>query len=159
MELVRALIDRASGHLPDTLDIRYIMDQSDEVRDILYDLLNNVLTAIVLVIIVVIAAMGPRSALLVGLTIPGAFLTGILVIWSMGVTLNIVVLFSLILVAGMLVDGAIVVSELADRNLNEGQPVRTAWWRPRHAGLAGDCLHRHHALGVCAPAVLARGGG
>lgn len=127
VEQVRALIDRASGHLPDTLDIRYIMDQSDEVRDILYDLLNNVLTAIVLVIIVVIAAMGPRSALLVGLTIPGAFLTGILVIWSMGVTLNIVVLFSLILVAGMLVDGAIVVSELADRNLNEGQPVRTAW--------------------------------
>ena len=75
----------------------------------------------------VIAAMGPRSAVMVGLTIPGAFLTGILVIWSMGLTLNIVVLFSLILVAGMLVDGAIVVSELADRNLSEGQTVKHAW--------------------------------
>jgi multidrug efflux pump len=127
VEQIRALIDQARPQLPDTLDIRYIMDQSDEVRDILFDLLNNVMTAIVLVIIVVIAAMGPRSAVLVGLTIPGAFLTGILVIWSMGLTLNIVVLFSLILVAGMLVDGAIVVSELADRNLGDGQPVREAW--------------------------------
>jgi len=127
VEQVRALVDQARPQLPDTLDIRYIMDQSDEVRDILFDLLNNVMTAIVLVLIVVIAAMGPRSAVLVGLTIPGAFLTGILVIWSMGLTLNIVVLFSLILVAGMLVDGAIVVSELADRNLGDGQPVREAW--------------------------------
>ena len=124
---VRQLIEEAKPQLPDSLEIRYIMDQSEEVRDILSDLLNNVLTAIVLVLIVVIAAMGPRSAVMVGLTIPGAFLTGILVIWSMGLTLNIVVLFSLILVAGMLVDGAIVVSELADRNLSEGQTVKHAW--------------------------------
>ncbi len=124
---VRALIDEAQPRMPEALEVRYIMDQSEEVQDILSDLLNNVLTAIVLVLIVVIAAMGPRSALLVGLTIPGAFLTGILVVWGMGFTLNIVVLFSLILVAGMLVDGAIVVSELADRNLSDGQPVKTAW--------------------------------
>ena len=127
IEQIRTLLDDARPRLPETLEIRYIMDQSEEVRDILSDLLNNVLTAIVLVIIVVIAAMGPRSALLVGLTIPGAFLTGILVIWGMGLTLNIVVLFSLILVAGMLVDGAIVVSELADRNLSDGQTVKQAW--------------------------------
>ncbi|MEA1079254.1 efflux RND transporter permease subunit [Marinobacter qingdaonensis] len=127
VEKVRELIRQARPQLPDSLEVRYIMDQSGEVRDILSDLLNNVLTAIVLVIIVVIAAMGPRSALLVGLTIPGAFLTGILVIYGMGLTLNIVVLFSLILVAGMLVDGAIVVSELADRNLSEGRAVTSAW--------------------------------
>ncbi|MEE2763201.1 MAG: efflux RND transporter permease subunit [Pseudomonadota bacterium] len=127
VEKVRELIRQARPQLPDSLEVRYIMDQSGEVRDILSDLLNNVLTAIVLVIIVIIAAMGPRSALLVGLTIPGAFLTGILVIYGMGLTLNIVVLFSLILVAGMLVDGAIVVSELADRNLSEGRTVTSAW--------------------------------
>lgn len=127
VEKVKALIESAGPQLPDELEVRYIMDQSGEVRDILSDLLNNVLTAIVLVIVLIIAAMGPRSALLVGLTIPGAFLTGILVIWGMGFTLNIVVLFSLILVAGMLVDGAIVVSELADRNLSEGQSVKSAW--------------------------------
>jgi multidrug efflux pump len=124
---VRELIARAQPQLPDSLDIRYIMDQSDEVQNLLSDLLNNVLTAIVLVIIVIIATMGPRSAVLVGLTIPGAFLTAILVIWMMSLTLNIVVLFSLILVAGMLVDGAIVVSELADRNLSDGYKVQEAW--------------------------------
>ncbi|OEY66946.1 efflux RND transporter permease subunit [Marinobacter sp. X15-166B] len=124
---VKALLEAGKGQLPEELEIRYIMDQSTDVVDILSDLLNNVLTAIVLVIIVIVAAMGPRSALLVGLTIPGAFLAGILMIWSLGFTLNIVVLFSLILVAGMLVDGAIVVSELADRNLSTGLPVRDAW--------------------------------
>ncbi|MCL1478036.1 MAG: efflux RND transporter permease subunit [Marinobacter sp.] len=124
---VRELIVAAQERLPDELDIRYIMDQSGEVEDMLTDLLNNVLTAIVLVTIVIIATMGPRAAILVGLTIPGAFLTAILVIWSMGMTLNIIVLFSLILVTGMLVDGAIVVSELADRNLSDGLSVNNAW--------------------------------
>ncbi|WP_166258493.1 efflux RND transporter permease subunit [Marinobacter salicampi] len=124
---VKGLIAQAESQFPDGLEVQYIMDQSTEVRDILADLLNNVLTAIVLVIIVIIATMGLRSALLVGLTIPGAFLAGILLIWGLGYTLNIVVLFSLILVAGMLVDGAIVVSELADRNLHDGLPARKAW--------------------------------
>ncbi|MFL1404480.1 efflux RND transporter permease subunit [Marinobacter sp. M1N3S26] len=124
---VRGLMDAAGPWLPDELDVRYTMDQSEDVRNILSDLLNNVLTAIVLVVIVVIAAMGPRSAALVGITIPGAFLSGILLIWTVGYTLNIVVLFSLILVAGMLVDGAIVVSELADRNLSDGMSPRKAW--------------------------------
>lgn len=127
VEKVRYLIDQAGERIPEEVDVRFIMDQSTDVRNILSDLLNNVLTAVVLVIIVIIAAMGPRSALLVGLTIPGAFLAGILLIWSMGYTLNIVVLFSLILVAGMLVDGAIVVSELADRNFSEGRSPRRAW--------------------------------
>ncbi|MGM0433725.1 MAG: efflux RND transporter permease subunit [Pseudomonadota bacterium] len=124
---VQHLMDEARERLPDAVRITTIMDQSDEVNDILSDLLNNVLTAIVLVLVIVVAVMGPRSALLVGLTIPGAFLSGILLIWLLGYTLNIVVLFSLILVAGMLVDGAIVVSELADRNRLAGMPPREAW--------------------------------
>src|SRR5690606_17498445 len=73
------------------------------------------------------ATMGVRSALLVGITIPGAFFAGILMIAMLGYTMNIIVLFALILVAGMLVDGAIVVSELADRNLAEGQKPKQAW--------------------------------
>jgi len=124
---VQHLLSRAESRLPNAVTVRTIMDQSEDVTDILGDLLNNVLTAIVLVLIIILATMGPRSALLVGLTIPGAFLSGILLIWTLGYTLNIVVLFSLILVAGMLVDGAIVVSELADRNLLEGQSPGTAW--------------------------------
>ncbi len=127
IEQVKGVMEQAAPLLPQGMEVSYIMDQSQEVQSMLSDLLNNVLTAIVLVLILVVASMGMRSALLVGLTIPGAFLTGILAIWMMGFTLNIVVLFSLILVAGMLVDGAIVVSELADRNLQQGETPRRAW--------------------------------
>ncbi|WP_280549401.1 efflux RND transporter permease subunit [Halomonas sp. 11-S5] len=124
---VQGLLDEAAGLIPDELEITTILDQSETVRDILSELLNNVVTAVVLVLVLILAAMGLRSALMVGLTIPGAFLTGILLIWALGYTLNIVVMFALILVAGMLVDGAIVVSELADRHLRQGQPPREAW--------------------------------
>ncbi|AXY42235.1 efflux RND transporter permease subunit [Halomonas sp. JS92-SW72] len=127
IEQVNGLLDEAAGLIPDGLEITTIMDQSQMVEEMLDELLNNVLTAVVMVLVVILAAMGLRSALMVGLTIPGAFLTGILLIWTLGYTLNIVVLFSLILVAGMLVDGAIVVSELADRHLRQGQPPREAW--------------------------------
>ncbi len=127
IEQTQAILDKAKEWFPPGMEVNYIMDQSEQVRDMLSDLLNNVLTAVVLVLILIIATMGVRSAILVGITIPGAFLAGILLIWLMGYTMNIVVLFSLILVAGMLVDGAIVVSELADRNMIEGQPPKLAW--------------------------------
>lgn len=123
----RALVEQAQEWLPQGMEVTYIMDQSKEVKNMLSDLLNNVMTAVVLVLILIIATMGVRSAILVGVTIPGAFLTGILLVWLVGFTMNIIVLFSLILVAGMLVDGAIVVSELADRNVAAGQPPKLAW--------------------------------
>ncbi|MEG3081786.1 efflux RND transporter permease subunit [Halomonas sp. 5021] len=124
---VRERLAQADDLLPDQLRFTTILDESTTVENMLSELLNNVLTAVVLVLIVVVAAMGWRMALLVGLTIPGAFLTGILLVWACGFTLNIVVLFALILVAGMLVDGAIVVSELADRHLRDGQAPHQAW--------------------------------
>ncbi|MEA2120400.1 efflux RND transporter permease subunit [Halovibrio sp. HP20-50] len=124
---VRERLEEAGDLLPEQLRFTTILDESTTVENMLSELLNNVLTAVVLVLIVVVAVMGWRMALLVGLTIPGAFLTGILLIWAFGFTLNIVVLFGLILVAGMLVDGAIVVSELADRHLRDGQSPHQAW--------------------------------
>ena len=127
IEAVRKQFALAEDLLPEQLRITTILDESVTVQNMLSELLNNVLTAVVLVLIVVVAVMGWRMALLVGLTIPGAFLTGILLVWVFGFTLNIVVLFALILVAGMLVDGAIVVSELADRHLHEGQAPHQAW--------------------------------
>jgi multidrug efflux pump len=127
IEQARAVVDQASEFFPEGMEVHYIMDQSTEVENMLSDLLNNVLTAVVLVMILIIASMGMRSALLVGITIPGAFLAGILVIWMIGYTMNIIVLFSLILVAGMLVDSAIVITEVADRNLAQGLPPKRAW--------------------------------
>ncbi len=120
IEEVQALVTEHQKLWPQGLEHSYIMDQSTQVKTMLDDLLNNVMTGIVLVMIIILGAMGLRSSLLVGLAIPGSFLAGILVLNMIGFTLNIVVLFSLILVVGMLVDGAIVVIELADRRMKQG---------------------------------------
>lgn len=116
---VRAIVAKEKQHWPTALNVAYMQDKSTEIRDMLSDLQNNILSAIILVMIIIIAALGPRSAILVGLAIPSSFLATILILDAIGFTLNIVVLFSLILVVGMLVDGAIVVIELADRRMDE----------------------------------------
>ena len=131
IESVRQVInqERASWHktLKKNIRISYSQDKSKKVRTMLLDLQNNVMAAVLLVMIVVIATLGVRTAGLVGLAIPGSFLTGILVISAAGLTVNIVVLFALILAVGMLVDGAIVVTEYADRKMLEGEPPMRAY--------------------------------
>ena len=124
---VKALIEVERQRWPNQVFVDYVGDQSVDVQDTLNDLQNNVLSAVLLVVIVIIATLGSRTALLVGLAIPGAFLTGILVLAIAGLTVNIVVLFGLIMAVGMLVDGAIVVTEFADRELNEGKSKRQAY--------------------------------
>ena len=124
---VRAIVEQVQTSWPETIKVNYLQDKSDEIKTMLGDLENNVMTAIVLVMIVIVAALGVRPAILVGLAIPGSFLTAMVVISFFGYTLNIVVLFSLILVVGMLVDGAIVTIELADRYIQEGESPKTAF--------------------------------
>lgn len=127
IDQVRYVVEEGRKLWPESIQVRYMQDQSEQVKDMLKDLQNNVMSAIILVMVVIIAALGLRSAMLVGLAIPGSFLTGILVLYWMGHTLNIVTLFSLILVVGMLVDGAIVVIELADRKMGEGLTPKLAY--------------------------------
>ena len=124
---IRVAIDEERKRLPPSLDIGFHQDKSEETQTMLTDLQNNVISGVVLVMIVIMAALGIRSSVLVGFAIPGSFLTGILVIYAMGHTMNVVVLFSLILVVGMLVDGAIIVSELADRNIDKGMSTELAY--------------------------------
>ncbi|WP_371168117.1 efflux RND transporter permease subunit [Aliiroseovarius sp. 2305UL8-7] len=124
---VRGVIEAAQTDWPDSVHIAYTLDESEQVKSMLSDLEANVIAAIILVMIVVVYALGLRSSLLVGLAIPGAFLTGVAGLYFMGYTMNIVVLFSLILVVGMLVDGAIVTVELADRYLHEGKSSKEAY--------------------------------
>lgn len=124
---VKEIIEDAQGNWPDNIKVTYLQDESKQVQDMLSDLEANVIAAIVLVMIVIVYALGFRSAILVGLSIPGAFLTGVTALWFMGYTMNFVVLFSLILVVGMLVDGAIVTIELADRQLQDGATPKDAY--------------------------------
>jgi multidrug efflux pump len=128
IEKVRAVVLAASADWPADVEVAFSQDQSSDIRQMLADLQNNVLSAILLVMIVIVWALGWRSAALVGVAIPGSFLAGILVLSSAGLTMNVVVLFSLILAVGMLVDGAIVVTEYADREMAEGAHRRDAYF-------------------------------
>jgi len=120
VEQVRAVVEDERADWPASVEVTYSQDKSVQIRNMLTDLQNNVISAVLLVMVVVIAALGLRSAGLVGIAVPGSFLTAILVLAVAGLTINIVVLFSLILAVGMLVDGAIVVTEYADRKMAEG---------------------------------------
>ena len=120
VDKVKALIEENQEYWPSNIQVSYAGDSSKDVKQMLNDLQNNVISAVLLVVIVILATLGLRSAGLVGIAIPGSFLTGILVLWLSGITVNIVVLFALIMAVGMLVDGAIVVTEFADREMSAG---------------------------------------
>lgn len=124
---VRDIVAEESKLWPANIQVDFTGDTSENVKDMLADLQNNVASAVLLVVIVIIAILGVRSAALVGISIPGSFLTGILVLSAFGMTMNMMVLFGLIMAVGMLVDGAIVVTEFADREMSEGVHRKEAY--------------------------------
>lgn len=124
---VRALVEQERALWPADIHVTYSQDRSATIRTMLGDLENNLAITVLLVMIIVVAELGLRTSALVGIAVPGSFLTGILALYAMGYTINIVVLFGLILAAGNVVDGAIVVTEYADRKMVEGMPRRPAY--------------------------------
>ena len=156
VDSVRRTVEQERARWPENLQVTFTQDNSEDVRTMLQDLQNNVLTAVLLVMVVTLAALGLRSSALVGISVPGSFLAGILIIWLSGWSINIVVLFSLIMAVGMLVDGATIVVELADRNLAAGYSRKEAYIRRGAANVgARDLLDRNDARRVRAAAVLA----
>lgn len=129
IEQAKAIVAAEKQYWPDEIAVSISRDKSDDVHDMLTELQNSVLIAVLLVFIVIIGILGIRSALLVGISIPGSFLLGILLIGSFGITINMMVLFALIMAVGLLVDGAIVVTEMADRRLAEGESRHDAYSR------------------------------
>ena len=129
IDAVKALIAEEQKYWPAAIEVVASRDKSKDVNDMLSELQNSVLSAVLLVFIVIIGILGIRSALLVGVAIPGSFLMGILIIGYFGVTINMMVLFALIMAVGMLVDGAIVVTEMADRRMAEGESRYDAYSR------------------------------
>ena len=129
VEAVKAVVAEESARWPEGVEVEFSNDESRFIRIMLTDLQNNVLTAVLLVMIIIAGALGLRTGLLVGIAIPGSFLAGVLVLAALGLTVNMVVLFSLILSVGLLVDGAIVVTEYADRKMIETASLRTVDFR------------------------------
>lgn len=126
---VREAVKATSANWPAAIEVNYLLDKSTFIYEVLGSLQSSILTAIFLVMILVVTALGLRSALLVGLAIPASFMVGFLILGLAGFTVNMMVMFGLVLTVGMLVDGAIVVTEYADRKLAEGLPPEDAYIR------------------------------
>lgn len=119
-ERINDVIDRVQPTWPPDTRITKLMDQSKDIRLLVADLENNIITGLLLVLIVLFFAMGFRNALLVSLAIPFSMLLSFTVLQLLGLTLNMVVLFSLTLALGMLVDNAIVIVENIYRYMEQG---------------------------------------
>ncbi len=126
---VKAVVDdyRASPTWPSTIQVEYSQDKSRYIFDMVRSLSSSIINAILLVFAVCVIALGLRSALFVGFAIPGSFLIALFIMWTQGETINMMILFGLILSVGVLVDSAIVIIEYADRKLSEGLPAREAY--------------------------------
>lgn len=124
---VKAVVTQVQPYWPAGIQAGTLQDESRQIQEMLNDLFNNVLVATLLVMMLVLGSLGLRTSVLVGLIIPGAFLMSLIVLNASGYTMNMVVLFALILSVGMLVDGGIVVTEYADRRLAEGASRRQAY--------------------------------
>lgn len=132
VDAVKKVTEEFQKTLPEGTEISFSQDKSTTIRQMLADLQNSVLTAVILVFIVILYALSGRASLLIGLAIPASFLIGILGLQLAGLTVNIVVLFSLILAVGMLVDDAIIVTEYAERRMAEGMDKRQAFALASH---------------------------
>ena len=132
VDQARAVAEAFRPLLPEGVEISFSQDKSKDVRQLLFDLQNSVLTAVILVFIVILYALSARASILIGLAIPASFLMGMLALSLWGFTINIVVLFSLILAVGMLVDDAIIVTEFAERRMSEGMDKREAFAMASH---------------------------
>ena len=118
---VFAILAAAKPLLPHGVQYTVTLNESKDIKRMVSELENNILTALILVLTTLFLFLGVRSSLIVALAIPFSFFISFIILMAMGITLNMVVLFSLILALGMLVDNAIVIVENIYRHLEEGK--------------------------------------
>lgn len=119
---VKALVAAEAETWPEGVSYRILGDQSENIDNMVSELQNNIITALILVVGVLMIFMGARNSLFVAVAIPLSMLCSFLVLQFLGYTLNMVVLFSLILALGMLVDNGIVIVENIYRHVEMGTP-------------------------------------
>ncbi|MCR9270078.1 MAG: efflux RND transporter permease subunit [Hyphomonadaceae bacterium] len=124
---VEAIVARQSQTWPTSIDYTLTSDMSEMIDEQLGQLQASIAVAVVLVMIIVVAALGLRSAGMVGLAIPGSFVMAFLMLGMFGYTINMMVMFGMVIAVGILVDGAIVVVEYADRKMAEGLDRKQAY--------------------------------
>jgi multidrug efflux pump len=127
VKTIRSVVAEEQKHWPATVKVDFTYDNSEFIGRTLTVLESGILTASLLVMMIIVASLGIRQGIIVGLAIPACFLIAFLMIHAKGVTLNQMVMFGMVLAVGILVDGGIVVVEYADRKMAEGMPKEMAF--------------------------------
>ena len=127
VQAVKAAVAEDQKTWPPTIRSAFAFDGSDQIARMLSVLEGGLITASILVMVVIIASLGVRQGLMVGAAIPVCFMLTFLMLQAAGMTLNMMVMFGLVLAVGILVDGGIVVVEFADRKMAEGMSKQAAF--------------------------------
>jgi len=123
----RKIAEEMKAKWPDSIRVDYTFDESESINRTLTLLESGLIIAVILVMVIVVASLGVRPGIMVGLAIPACFMLAFLLLQANGITLNMMVMFGLVLAVGMLVDGSIVVVEYADRKMSEGFDKKEAF--------------------------------
>ncbi|MEM1327607.1 MAG: efflux RND transporter permease subunit [Bacteroidota bacterium] len=123
---IALVVEELEEELPSDLKLSLFNDQSVNTRLQVNNLENSIISGVILVVLVLLFFLGLRNASFVGIAIPLSMLTGILILYATGTTMNVVVLFALILALGLLVDNGIVVVENIYRYMQEGYSATDA---------------------------------
>jgi multidrug efflux pump subunit AcrB len=119
---IDTIVKEAQKTFPKNTTIKKLINKSKDIRMMVADLENNIISGLILVVAILFISLGFRNALLVGIAIPFSMFLSFTILYAMGYTLNMIVLFSLTLSLGMLVDNAIVIIENIYRYLQQGVP-------------------------------------
>ncbi|GLQ10203.1 acriflavin resistance protein [Devosia yakushimensis] len=124
---VRRVTAEFTSNWPQGVQTSFLIDQADSTKNLFRSLEAAVLTAVALVLITCVATLGWRAAIMIGMSIPISFMMAFLVVQMLGMTINMMIMFGLVLAVGVLVDDPIVVVEYAERKLQEGVSKREAF--------------------------------
>jgi multidrug efflux pump len=124
---VRAVTEETAKDWPAGVNYSFFLDQAETTTALFRSLEAAVLTAVALVLITCVATLGVRPAIMIGLSIPLSFMMAFLVAQGLGMTINMMVMFGLVIAVGVLVDDPVVVVEYAERKLMEGVPKKEAF--------------------------------
>ena len=117
---VDEVVQSFKSKVPSDVNFTYAMDSREIMEDNVNSLQGNIILATIFVIIVTMLALGIRSSLIVGSGIPVSILIALFVLYVLGYDYNFMVIFGMLVALGMLIDGSLVVVELADRKMLEG---------------------------------------
>ena len=126
-DAVKAMLEEEKANMPAGIRLATVFDSTPFALQMVEELEGNILAALALVLVIIVAALGLRSSFLVSMGMPISTLGGLTVLYLLGYSFNFMVLFGLLLALGMIVDGAIVITEYADRKMIDGYSPRDAY--------------------------------